>query len=64
MRSSRKQRQQGRRSRSRRSLKGGEPKAYVCEGVPLSVGNKWIQIAVTKEEDDGTYSFNVPGASF
>ena len=58
--SSRKQRQQGRRSRSRRSLKGGAPQAYKYEGVDLSVGNPLIQIAVTKE-DDRTYSFNVPG---
>jgi hypothetical protein len=58
--SSRKQRQQGRRSRSRRSLKGGVPKAYNYEGDDLIVGNPLIQIAVTKE-DDGTYSFNVPG---
>ena len=61
---SRKQRQPGRRSRSRRSLKGGAPKAYNYEGVDLSVGNPLIQIAVTQEgEDNGTYNFNVPGAS-
>lgn len=55
---SRKQRQQGRRSRSRRSLKGGAGKPYTYEGVSLAVGNPLIQIAVT--QDDGTYSFNMP----
>lgn len=58
---SRKQRQQGRRSRSRRSLKGGAPNAYNYEGVDLIVGNPLIQIAVT--QDDKIYSFNVPGAA-
>lgn len=58
---SRKQRQPGRRSRSRRSLKGGA-QAYKYEGVNLSVGNPFIQIAVT-QEDNRTYSFNVPGAA-
>lgn len=57
---SRKQRQ-GRRSRSRRSLKGGAG-PYTYEDVSLSVGNSLIQIAVTKE-DNGTYSFNVPGTT-
>ena len=58
---SRKQRQPGRRSRSRRSLKGGAPQAYKYEDVDLIVGNSLIQIAVT--EDNETYSFNVPGAA-
>lgn len=56
---SRKQRQQGRRSRSRCSMKGGAGKPYKCEGVPLIVGNPLIQIAVTQEENE-TYNFNVP----
>ena len=56
---SRKQRQQGRRNRSRRSLKGGSGKPYVYEDVSLSVGNPLIQIAVT-QEDDRTCNFNVP----
>jgi len=55
---SRKQRQQGRRSRSRRSLKGGAG-PYTYEDVSLIVGNPLIQIAVT-QEDNGTYSFNMP----
>ena len=62
---SRKQRQPGRRSRSRRSLKGGAPQAYKYEDVDLSVGNTLIQIAVTQDtqEDNETYSFNVPGVA-
>jgi hypothetical protein len=55
---SRKHRQQGRKHRSRRSLKGGAG-PYTYEDVSLSVGNPLIQIAVM-QEDDGTYSFNVP----
>jgi hypothetical protein len=43
-------------------MKGGAGKPYTCEGVPLIVGNPLIQIAVT-QEDDGTYSFNVPGTT-
>ena len=50
-------------SRRGRSLKGGAPKPYVYEGVPLVEGNSLIQLAVT-QMDDGTYTFNPMGQTF
>jgi len=54
---SRKQRQ-GRRYRSRRSLKGGAQSPYNYEGTELTIDNPFTHIAVN--QNDGTYNFNIP----